>query len=163
MEAGVVPEAERRERQVRRYASRVTIAIIVLCNTILLLGLWTSGVDLDRLIRGPDVFDPEKDVCVRVGWHKVAGMDKPVRLCSEWINLSDPSGKTHTFQRDTSVVEGADGRLYFDHGARVDHRIVLLGVFVLVIISAGIMLNRHLIARYRARLEAQGGSTSTTS
>lgn len=155
MEPGSVQEAEQRDSQVRRYASRVTIAIILLCNTMLLLGLWTSDIDLDRLIRTPDVFDPNKDVCVRFGWHKVAGVDQPIRLCSEWINLSDRSGQTHTFQRDTSVVEGADGKLYFDYGPQVDYRIVVLGVFFLVIISAGIMLNRYLIARYRARLEAQ--------
>lgn len=152
---GSVQEAEQRDVQVHRYASRVTIAIILLCNTVLLLGLWTSGIDLDRLIRTPDVFDPNKDVCVRVGWHKVAGVDKPIRLCSEWINLSDRSGQTHTFPHDTSVVEGADGKLYFDYGSQVDYRIVVLGVFFLVIISAGIMLNRYLIARYRTRLEAR--------
>lgn len=162
-EAGLAQEAEDRDAQVRRYASRVTIAIILLCNTILLLGLWSSGIDLDRLIRTPDVFDPNKDVCVRFGWHKVAGVDKPIRLCSEWINLSDRSGKTHTFQRDTSVVEGGDGKLYFDYGPQVDYRIGVLGVFFLVIISVGIMLNRYLIARYRARLEAQRGRASTTS
>ncbi len=162
-EAGPVPEAEHRDSEVRRYASRVTITIIVLCNTVLLLGLWTSGIDLDRLIRTPDVFDPKKDVCLRVGWHKVRGVDKPIRLCSEWINLSDRSGQTHTFQRDTSVVEGADGRLYFDHGPQVDYRIVVLGIFFLVIISAGIMSNRYLIARYRARLEERRDGASTTS
>lgn len=162
-EEGFAQEAEQRDSQVRRYASRITIVIIVLCNTVLLLGLWTSGIDLDQLIRTPDVFDPNKDVCVRFGWHKVAGVDKPVRLCSEWINLSDRSGRTHTFQRDTSVVEGADGRLYFDHGTQVDSRIIVLGIFFLMIVSAGILVNRYLIARYRARLEAERGSASTTS
>lgn len=162
-EPGLAREAEDHDARVRRYASRVTIAIILLCNTVLLLGLWASGIDLDQLIRTPDVFDPEKDVCVRVGWHKVAGLDKPVRLCSEWIDLSDRSGETHTFQRDTSVVEGADGRLYFDHGPRVDYRIAVLGLWFLAVISTGIIVNRYLIARYRARLEAQQDRASTTS
>lgn len=162
-EAARADAGERRDARVRRYASRVTIAVILLCNTILLAGIWGSGVDLDRLIRTPDVFDPTKDVCVRFGWHKVAGVDKPVRLCSEWIDLSDPSGKTHRFQRGTSVVQGADGRLYFDHGPQVDHRIVLLGGLFLVIVTLGMMLNRHLIRRYRAKLEQQCEGSSSDS
>lgn len=151
--ATVAQEAEQRESQVRRYASRATIGVILLCNTVLLLGIWGSGVDLDRLVRTPDLFDPNKDVCVRFGWHKVAGVDKPVRLCSEWIDLSDPSGNTHRFQRDTAVVKGADGRLYLDHGPQADYRLLVFAAFFVVIVASGIMLNRFLIGRYRNRLE----------
>ncbi len=94
------------DSRLRRYATRVTLGIIVVCNIILLVGLRVSGVDVNDLIRTPDVYDLQRDVCVRSGWHRVSGVDKPVRLCAEWINLSDRSGKTHQFQRDTLVVQG---------------------------------------------------------
>ncbi len=143
-----------RDHRVRRYTTRVTLVIIVVCNTIFLVSLRVSGVDVNELIRTPDVHDPQHDVCVRSGWHRVSGVEKPVRLCAEWINLSDRSGKTHQFQRDTLVVQGGDGKLYLDHGPRVDYRLLLLVVFVLVLIAGGIMAHRYLIARYRVRVEA---------
>lgn len=147
---------EGKAHRLRRYRYGVTAVMILLCNAVILLGVWGSGVNLDQLVRMPDLFDPTKDICLRVSWHKVAGLDQAIRLCSEWINLSDPSGDTHQFQRDTTVVQGADGKLYFDHGSRVDYRLFLLGAFVVAAIALGIMLKRYLIARYRARLETQG-------
>jgi hypothetical protein len=132
--------------------------MIVLCNVIFLFVLWGSGVNLDSLIRTPDLFDPTQDVCLRLGWHKVTGAADPVELCNEWINLSDPSGETHRFQTDTKVVRGTDGKLYFDHPARVDYRLFLLGTFVVVVIVLGMLLKRYLIARYRVWLEASGTS-----
>ena len=146
-------EAEQRDSQVRRYGSRVTIGVILLCQSVLLVGMWLSEVKLEHLVRTPDVFNLEEDVCVRFGWHRVAGVERPVRLCSEWINLSDPSGETHKFHRDTAVLQGADGKLYLDHGPRVDYRLLVLVVSVLLVIGLGMMLNRYLIARYRVRMK----------
>ncbi|MGH7208599.1 MAG: hypothetical protein ACREIL_04355 [Nitrospiraceae bacterium] len=154
-------DAARREQQgqeelqadrVRRYAYRVTAALIVLCNAVLLLGVWVSGVNLDTLFTTPDRFNPVKDICVRLSWHKVAGVERPVQLCYEWINLSDPSGDTHKFQAETQVVKGADGKLYFDDGVRMDYRVFILGAFVAAVVVLGIALKRSLIARYRGRL-----------
>jgi hypothetical protein len=153
-------ESLKRER-LRRYSYVVTAAMIVLCNGVFLLGLWGSGVKLDSLIRIPDPFNPMKDVCLRLSWHRVAGLEEPIRLCSEWINLSDPSGETHKFQKETQVVQGADGKLYFDHGARVDYRFFLFGSFVVVVIVLGISLKRYLIARYRERLGIPSGNMSS--
>lgn len=152
------PPEERKKRQLRRYTYAVSTFMVVLCNVVFLLGLWGSGINLDTLIRTPDIFDPTTDVCLRLSWHKVAGAQDPVRLCNEWINLSDPSGETHKFQKDTKVVQGADGKLYFDHPARVDYRLFLLGAFVVAVIAAGMLLKRYLIARYRLRLEVPGRS-----
>lgn len=154
-------DADQRDRQVRRYATRVTIGVTVLCNSLFLIGVWASGVDLDRLIRMPDEYDPRQDVCVRFAWHRVAGLEEPVRLCSEWINLSDPSGNTHQFQRDTAVVQSADGKLYFEHAPRVGYRLLVIVVFVILVIAFGMVLNRYLIARYRLRLEAAHATTSS--
>ncbi len=153
--------SEQRDHHVRRYATRVMVGVIVLCNTVFLAGIWGSGVDLERLIRVPDEFNPEKDVCLRLAWHQVAGLDKPIRLCAEWINLSDPSGHTHEFQRDTVVVQSADGKLYFDHAPRVDYRLLVIVVFLLVVIVFGIVLNRYVISRYRERLQAASAATSS--
>ncbi len=147
---------ERKRRQLRRYTYAVSTLMIVLCNGVFLLVLWGSGINLETLIRTPDLFDPAKDVCLRLGWHKVTGSQDPVRLCNEWINLSDPSGETHRFQNDTKVVQGADGKLYFDHPARVDYRLFLLGAFVAILIVSGMLFKRYLIARYRLRLETLG-------
>ena len=152
---------EQNQRSLRRYTYAVTAAMIVLCNAIFLLGLWGSGVNLDSLIRIPDPFNPTKDICLRLNWHRVAGLDEPIQLCAEWINLSDPSGETHKFQKDTHVMQGADGKLYFDHGARVDYRLLLFGAFVVAVIVLGISLKRRLIAHYRDRLGMPSGKASS--
>jgi len=150
-----LPEEQKR-RKLRLYTYAVSTLMAVLCSAVFLLGLWGSRVNLDTLIRMPDHFDPTTDVCLRLGWHRVTGAETPVELCNEWINLSDPSGETHTFQQGTKVVQGADGRLYFDHPARVDYRLFLLGGFVVAVIVSGLLLKRYLIARYRLRLEGVG-------
>jgi hypothetical protein len=144
---------EAETKRLRRYTQGVSAVMILACNAVFLLGLWGSGVNLDTLWRTPDVFNPDKDICLRQSWHKVSGVEKPVRLCYEWINTADRSGKTHTFQQDTAIEKGADGRLYFDHGPRVDYRLFLLGAFVAVIVAGGIVAQRQLIARYRKQLK----------
>jgi hypothetical protein len=153
-------EAQRRVK-VRRYAAWMTALMILVCNAVFLLGIWGSGVNLDRLIRFPEVFNPKQDICLRQTWHRVAGLEEPVRLCSEWIQLSDPSGETHRFQKETQVVQGADGKLYFDHGARVDYRLFLFVAFVASVVVSGVLLKRHLVTRYRLRLELSNPQSSS--
>ena len=152
-----VPIPEEQDPRLRRYNLIVTAVLIVLCNAIFLLGVWGSGVNLDELIRTPDLFNPTKDVCLRLKWQKIEGNDERIQLCSEWINLSDPSGNTHSFQKDTEVVKGGDGKLYFNHGVQVDYRLFVFVGFVIAIIVSGSLLRRHLIRRYRRRLETAGG------
>jgi hypothetical protein len=156
----VDPDAltDEQEAQVRRYGLWVTVGMMVLCNVIFLGGMWLTGVKLEQLIRIPDIFNPRQDVCLRFTWHRVEGDDQPVRLCSEWIILSDPSGETHTFQKETEVVKGGDGKLYFNYGSRVDYRVFAFGGFVVAIIIFGIWLKRHLIRRYRMHLQQQTSS-----
>lgn len=143
------------QERLRRYGGWVTLGMMVLCNAIFLGGMWISGTKIDKLIRFPDVFNPIQDVCLRFTWHQVEGDQQPVRLCSEWINLSDPSGETHTFQKEIEVVKGGDGKLYFDYGSRVDYRVVVFGASVAAIIVFGIVLKRFLIRRYRMRLQQE--------
>lgn len=143
------------EAQVRRYGVWVSVGMMVLCNVIFLGGMWLSGVKFEQLIRIPDVFNPRQDICLRFTWHRVQGDHDPVRLCSEWIILADPSGETHTFQKDTEVVKGGDGKLYFNYGARVDYRLFAFGGFVVAIIVFGLWWKRTLIRRYRRRMQQQ--------
>ena len=146
------PMEAQTEQRLRRYASRVTWLVILVCNAVLVAGIWGSGVNLERLVRIPERFNPVQDICLRLSWHKVVGEQERVRLCSEWIQLSDPSGETHRFQTETQVVKGADGKLYFDHGAMVDYRLFGYMAFVAAVVALGLRLKRHLVARYRVRL-----------
>jgi hypothetical protein len=145
--------------RLRRYTVVVTSSLILICNAIFLLGIWGSGVNLETVLRTPDIFNPAQDICLRLSWHKVSGDRQPVRLCAEWINLSDPSGETHTFQRDTLVVKGADGNLYFDHGLRADYRFFVFIGSVVALVALGMAVKRRLIARYRVRLGLAPGKS----
>ncbi len=144
--------AESQAKRLQSYTHRVTAGLFVLCNGVIVLAVYASGVNLEDLFRSPDLFNPTKDICLRYSWHKVNDLAQPIRLCYEWINLSDPSGHTHTFQRETEVIQGADGKLYFDHGGRFDERVLILGIIVVAVVAVGVALKRYLIARYRVRL-----------
>jgi hypothetical protein len=149
---------EDQQTRLRQYRMWVTLGMMVLCNAIFLGGMWISGVKIDKLIRFPDVFNAAQDICLRFTWHQVEGDQQPVRLCAEWINLADPTGETHTFQKDTEVIKGGDGRLYYEYGSRVDYRVVVFGASVVAIIVFGIVLKRFLIRRYRIRLQQESSS-----
>jgi len=138
--------------QLRRFTFRLKIGFIIGGNAFFLVGLWASGVDLD-LIFEQDLFDPVRDVCLRLAWYKPVGEKDPVRLCKEWINLSDPSGRVHVFKKETEIVKGTDGKVYARAGAG-DGRVIALLIFVVAIIIMGMWLQRYLIARYRDRLTA---------
>lgn len=147
-----------RQRRVRRFSVLITLMLIVLCNAIILLSIWASGINLDGLFRTPDRFSPSRDVCLRYNWHKVSGVQQPVRLCYEWINLSDPTGNTHTFQEDTDIVLGADGKLHYEHGERVDSRLFVLLAFAGTVLALGMALSKFVIARYRLRQETSSNT-----
>ena len=148
---------QRRASKVRRFTVGVSLAIMILCNAIVLIGLWASGINLDELAATPDVFNSKQDICLRLGWKSVAGATDPVRLCSEWINLSDPSGKTHQIQREIKLRQGPDGQYYVDRGVRADYRLLILMLFVVAVIAFGLVAKWYLVSRYRLRLESVAG------
>ena len=148
---------QRRARKVRRFTFGVSLAMMILCNAIVLVGLWASGINLDELAATPDVFNSKQDICLRLGWKSVAGAADPVRLCSEWINLSDPSGKTHQFQREIKLRQGPDGQYYADRGIHADYRLLILMLFVVAVIASGLAAKWYLVSRYRQRLESTAG------
>ena len=142
---------QRRASKIRRFTVGVSLAIMILCNAIVLIGLWASGINLDELAATPDVFNSKQDICLRLGWTSV------VRLCSEWINLSDPSGKTHQIQRELKLKQGPDGQYYADRGVRADYRLLILMLFVVAVIAFGLVAKWYLVSRYRLRLESVAG------
>ncbi len=142
-----------RATRVQRYARIVTIVLIVLCNGIFLFGMWASGVNLDELANTQDQFNSQSDVCLRLSWQRLAGSAEPIRLCSEWINLSDPTGKPHVLDKNTKVRQGSDGRYYVDHGIKADYRLVGVVGFVVAVIAFGMLTRRYLVNRYRRQLE----------
>ena len=148
---------QRRAGKVRRFTFGVSLAMMILCNAIVLVGLWASGINLDELAATPDVFNSKQDICLRLGWKSVAGAADPVRLCSEWINLSDPSGKTHQIQREIKLQQGPDGQYYADRGIHADYRLLILMLFVVVVIAFGLVAKWYLVSRYRQRLESAAG------
>jgi len=124
-----------------------------LCNVVLLFGLRISGINLDELVNTPDVFNAKEDVCLRLTWERVTGAADPVRLCSEWIKLADPSGKPHQLTKDIVVRRGPDGRYYVDAGVRSDFRLLALALFVVAVLLFGMWIRRYLVNRYRLQLE----------
>ena len=142
-----------RQARVRRFARGVTVVLIVLCNGLFLAGMWVSGVNLDELVKTPDRFDPQNDVCLRLSWQRLTGASEPIRLCSEWINLSDPSGQAHVLDANTKVRQGPDGRYYIDQGIQADYRLVWFVGFVAAILGLGMWTRRYLVNRYRNHLE----------
>jgi len=154
VETAATGDAQPRKALVRRFARVVSLAMIVLCNAIVLTGLWASGINLDELAKPPDVFNSKQDICLRLGWKSVTGAVEPVRLCSEWINLSDPSGKTHQIQQEIKLRQGPDGQYYVDRGIHADYRLLILMLFVVVVIALGLVVKWYLVSRYRLRLES---------
>ncbi len=144
---------EERAAKVRRFSRMVTAALIVFCNVVLLVGVWATGINLDELANTPDVFNAKEDVCLRLTWERVTGAPDPVRLCSEWIKLTDPSGKPHHLAKDIAVRRGPDGQYYVDPGVRADFRLLALALFVGVVLVLGMWARRYLVSRYRLQLE----------
>jgi len=139
--------------KVRRYAKWVTVGMILLCNLLLLLGVRVSGVNLDELMKTPDLYDSKQDVCLRLTWERVTGAAEPVRLCSEWINLADPSGQSHLLSKDVKVRQGPNGQYYIDQGVQADFRLLGLALFVVAVLSLGMWARQMLVSRYRLQLD----------
>ncbi len=139
--------------KVRRFSRLVTAALIVFCNVLLLFGLWVSGINLDELASTPEVFNAKEDVCLRLSWERVTGAADPVRVCSEWIKLADPSGQPHHLTKDIAVRRGPDGQYYVDPGVRSDFRLLALALFVGVVLLLGMWIRRYLVSRYRLQLD----------
>ncbi len=150
-------EEARRAGKIRRFSLMISLVLMVLCNAVLFAGLRLSGINLDDLVKTPDFFNAKQDVCLRLTWRSVPGANDPVRLCSEWLNLSDPTGKPHYLEPDTKLKKGLDGQYYVDQGVQPDYRLLMLMLFVAAIITGGVRAKWFLVKRYRVRLESADG------
>jgi hypothetical protein len=146
------PSPDELTRRLRRFSIRLTVTFILTANVLFLSALWVSGLDLDQVFGERDLFDPVRDVCLRMAWYRPQGEQDPVRLCKEWINLKDSSGKVHKFEKDAPITKGKDGKFYVHPPNPGDGRIIALLIFVIAMIAAGMWAQRVLIARYRSRL-----------
>ncbi len=155
-------DESRRADKIRRFSLAVSLVLMVCCNAILFVGLKLSGINLDDLVKTPDLFNAQQDVCLRLSWQSVPGANEPVRFCSEWLNLSDPSGKAHHLSPDTKLTKGRDGHYYVDRGVQADYRLLMLMLFVAAIIVGGVRTKWFLVSRYRLRLESTDGRRAST-
>lgn len=140
--------------RLRWFARGVTILLIIICNALLLGGLWMSGVDLDIALSKPELYDPKKGYCVRVGFANVVGVDGPIQLCTEWLDLSDPSGNTHHIREGIMLAMGPDGQLYYQAHQGENFRLIALVMFVILVIGSGMWVKRYLISRYQLQLQS---------
>ena len=146
--------AESHSTRLRWFTRGVTILLIIVCNALLLGGLWISGVDLDIALSKPELYDPENGYCVRVGFAKVEGAKGPIQLCTEWLELSDPSGHTHHIREGIGLAIGADGQLYYQARQWENFRLIALLLFVIGVIGSGMWVKRYLISRYQLQLQS---------
>ena len=111
-----------------------------------------SGVDLDMALSKPEFYDPQNGYCVRVAFAQVVGVDERVRICSEWLDFSDPSGNTHRIREGAGLAMGADGQLHYETRREEDYRLMALVLYVFAVIGSGMWAKRYLISRYQLQL-----------
>ncbi len=140
--------------RLNRFTLVVTIALILICNSLLLFGLWVSGLNLDVVLAKPELYDPSNGHCVGVVWSEVAGADGLVKVCSEWIDFSDISGATHTLPPNQPLAMDAEGNIYFPGQKAENYRLIALIIFAIVVTVVGMWMKRELITRYRGYLHS---------
>jgi hypothetical protein len=142
-------DLERRRRKHRVYKLRITAVLMVLSCLVFLAGLRFSGVELQNLVWTSEVFDPEKNICLRTAWlNTTQGRADRVQLCTEWIDHSDMSGETHTLPvKEVDIIRGGDGRIRTQFKRGINYRLVAVMSYLLVIIIGALFLQRSLIRR----------------
>lgn len=140
------------ESRFRWFSFGITLLLIIVCNGLLLGGLWASGLDLDFVLTNTDLYNPEIGHCVGVIWAEVSGVDSPIQVCSEWLDTTDPTGQVHKLRANEPLAMGSDGNLYYQNARNADHQLLGLLAFVVVVIFSGMRLKRFLITWYQLRL-----------
>ncbi len=140
-------------RKMRWFSWLVTGSLIVICNVLLFIGLWVSGVDLETALSKPELYDPQNGHCVGVTWSKVDGVEGLIKVCTEWLDFSDISGEIHRLPPGKALAMGADGNLYFSGQTGENYRLIGLVIFVIVVVASGMWLKRFLIGKYQFHLQ----------
>ena len=139
----------------RWFRRGITLGLIVVCNLVLLGALWMSGLDLDFVLTNSELYDPESGHCVGVAWAHVSGVEGPVRVCSEWLDTTDPTGRVHTLRVGEPLAMSDDGNLYYQNARNADNQVLVLLMFVVAVIYLGMRTKRVLLTWYEARLRKQ--------
>jgi len=142
------------ESRFRWFSFGITLLLIIVCNGMLLGGLWASGLDLDFVLTNSELYDPASGHCVGVAWRNVSGVDSPIQVCSEWLDTTDPTGQIHKLRENEPLSMGADGNLFYQNARKRDHQLLGLLAFSVVVIVSGMRLKRFLITWYQLRLHA---------
>ena len=148
------------DRRLIWYTRGVTVALIFVCNGLLVLGWWVSGVNLEAALSKPAIYDVRSHYCVGVKWMKVEGVGQPMKVCAEWLDLSDPSGVTHTIRPGHALTVGVDGALHYADQRNEDYRLMGLVLFVILVFGAGMWTKHYLITRYAMHLQSLDGHVS---
>ena len=136
----------------RWFRRGITLALIVVCNLVLLGALWGSGLDLDGMLTNAALYDPQAGYCLQVAWVEVAGVESPVRVCSEWLDVTDPTGQIHALKEGEPLAMGVDGNLYYANARNADLRLLGIFIFVGAVIWLGMRAKRRLLTWYELRL-----------
>lgn len=146
-----------RKKRIRWFSLGVTIVLIVVCNALLLGGLWASGLNLNVVLSDSEFYNPSSGHCVRLVWTKAIGVEGPLLICSEWLDMSDPTGQVHTIHKDKVLAMGSDGNLYYENDRKSDFRFLALLIFTGVVIFSGVLAKPFLIAYYCKHLNQTQG------
>lgn len=136
----------------RWFRRGITFGLIVVCNVMLLVALWFSGLDLDFVLTNSELYDPESGHCVGVAWADVSGVEGPIRVCSEWLDTTDPTGRVHTLRSGEPLAMSVDGNLYYENARNADHWVLGLLLFTVGVIYLGMRTKRGLLTWYETRL-----------
>ena len=143
------------ESGLRWFRRGITLGLIVVCNLVLLGALWMSGLDLDFVLTNSELYDPESGHCVGVAWADVSGVEGPIRVCSEWLDTTDPTGRVHTLREGEPLAMSVDGNLYYENARSADHWVLGLLLFTMAVIYLGMRTKRVLLTWYETRLRRQ--------
>ncbi len=140
------------ESGLRWFRRGVTLSLIIVCNLVLLGALWVSGLDLDFVLTNSELYHPESGHCVGVAWTEVSGVEGPVRVCSEWLDTTDPTGRVHSLRSGEPLAMSVEGNLYYENARDADHWVLGLLLFTVAVIYLGMRTKRVLLTWYETRL-----------
>ncbi len=137
----------------RRFRLGVTLALIVVCNLALWGALRVIGPDLDFVLTHDALlYDPQAGHCLRTARMEVSGVEGRIPVCSEWLDVTDPTGRVHALQEGEPLAMSVDGNLYYENADQADRRLLGLLIFAGVVIYLGMRAKRHLLTWYETRL-----------
>ena len=141
----------KKDRHLQWFTRGVSIVLIIVCNGLFFVGLWASGVNLEITLSDSNFYDPKQAYCVRVTIEEVIGVDEPVPVCSEWLEISDPTGSVHTLREGMLISYGDDGKLHYpgENGRR--YRLLGLVGFIILVLCMGLWAKHLLLSWYRER------------